>query len=123
MTYLAVKEEKCAGDDTDAYNHTLRLVYFYKNELPTVCEQCSIHVILVIFKKCEARLIGALSAQTAISYFLLAYLHEATNLKIAARALIVENYENIVNSRELESIAKHYPRAMLELFGHACQRE
>jgi hypothetical protein len=72
--------------------------------------------IPVLFKKCEMRLCSSINVANATTYFLIAYLHEATKLKQIAMKFIIDNYKEIKGSSGMSIISEKHPKALLEMF-------
>ena len=71
--------------------------------------------IQTLFKKCEMKLIENISVPNAAESFLAAYLHQANALKDVATKFIVENYEEVKKTSEMNLIIQQHPRALLEI--------
>ncbi len=77
--------------------------------------------IKALFNKCEAKLVKSLSVDNAAACFLIAYLHEANNLKNVAKKFITENVVAVEKTEGMMLIRDHHPKALWELWKFACK--
>ena len=71
--------------------------------------------IPVLIKKCENKFCEIISVANAAECFLAAYLHQANALKDVATKFIVENYEEVKKTDEMNLIVQQHPRALMEI--------
>jgi hypothetical protein len=75
-----------------------------------------------LFKKCEMSLCSSINIANVTTYFLIAYLHEASKLKQMSMWFIIDNYEQIKGSPGMLIISERHPKALLEILQMSTKR-
>ena len=87
-----------------------------KNHLtPELLAAANKYNLPTLFGKCEMSLCSSIDVANATDYFIMAYLHEAFTLKQKAMEFIIDNYDQLMDSPGMTSIAENHPKALLEI--------
>ena len=79
------------------------------------------YMMKALVDKCQVKLGKSLSFDNAAEYFLLAYQHNATNLKAFAQKFIVDNFEAVEKTEGFRSSVARQPEALVEILRSACK--
>lgn len=76
------------------------------------------YMIPEVIEKCEEHLSKTMSVDNVVDYFLVACLHEANNLRTAAKKFITKNLDKVEKTEGFKNLGKE---ALVEVLQYACK--